>query len=188
MQQGMFTKRENSRLQHAIKKYAELHNLTQPELETIVLVRRHTERSSLKQKLTPDQIAVMDRTKDFWTVVTNAVPGRPLKSVYSHLRRLCSPDHRKGVWTTDEDDELRSAVANLGSQWEQVSAHVGRIAGDCKDRWYRVLEPRNKAIVTGTWTKEEEETLTELYDEYGKNWVLIAEKLGTRSSTQVKDK
>ncbi len=188
IRQGVFTARENGRLQSAIKRYAELHALSQPQLETIVLVRRNVERSSLKQKLTPDEQELMNRTKDFWTYVAASVPGRPIKSVYGHLRRLCSPDHCKGVWTTEEDDELRSAVANVGAQWEMVGAQVGRIAGDCKDRWSKVLEPRRKDKLRGAWTDDEEKQLEDLYDQHKTNWTLIAEKLGSRSSVQVKDK
>jgi hypothetical protein len=189
IKQGVYSGRENGRLQGAIKRYAEMHGLSQSELETIILVRRNVELSALKQKLSAEEQGLMDRTKDFWNVVTAACPGRTLRSVYSHLRRLCSPDHRKGTWTKDEDDDLRSAVANLGAQWEQVGAHVGRIAGDCKDRWIKVLEPRKKKeFIIGSWSKDEEKQLEELYDQHGTNWVLIAEKIGTRSSVQVKDK
>ena len=189
IKQGVFTQRENGRLQNAIKRYAELHALSQAQLETIILVRRNVELSQVRQKLTPDERELMDRTKDFWTAVTASVPGRPIRAVYSHLRRLCSPDHRKGVWTANEDDELRNAVANVGAQWEQVGSQVGRIAGDCRDRWIKVLEPRmKKETVRGTWSADEEKQLEELYNQHGNNWVLIAEKIGTRSSVQVKDK
>jgi len=166
-----------------------VHGLTHPQLETIVLVRRQAERSSLKQKLSPEQKELMEKTKDFWAVVTGSVSGRSVRAVYNHLRRLCSPDHRKGVWTADEDDNLRAAIANVGAQWEQVGAEVGRIAGDCKDRWRKVLEPKSKGdLLTGTWTAQEEELLAELVKDHGTNWMVIAQKMGTRSSTQIKDK
>jgi hypothetical protein len=53
------------------------------------------------------------------------------------------------------------AIADLGQAWEKVSARVGRMASDCRDRYRNHLVDRDTRS-TGAWSKEEEDELTRI--------------------------
>ena len=64
-----------------------------------------------------------------------AVPQRPVNSVYHYVKRAYHPLKQQGRWSEDEDARLKQAVADLGQSWERVSERVGRMPGDCRDRY-----------------------------------------------------
>ncbi len=59
----------------------------------------------------------------------------PIIAVYHYVRRAYHPMKQQGKWTSVEDAALAQAVQELGQSWEKVSANVGRMAADCRDRW-----------------------------------------------------
>lgn len=91
---------------------------------------------------------------------------------------------------------LRRAVDEIGHYWEKVSAHVGRFATDCRDRYRNHLSERNTrntgtpsskvllfswcssadivACVAGAWTEAEEQELIaivrEVQEDQGKDY------------------
>ena len=85
------------------------------------------------------------------------------------------------------------AVNEFGQQWERISEIVGRMAGDCRDRWRNHLEDRGRRR-TGPWSKEEEEELTrivtEMTVEQGRDidsevfWGIVSQRMGARRGRQ----
>lgn len=88
---------------------------------------------------------------------------------------------------------IPSAVLQFGQQWEKVSARVGRMASDCRDRYRNhILNSEDRAI--GPWTKDEEMRLTEIVTDMtvkqGKDidndvfWGLVSQRMGNKRGRQ----
>jgi len=91
-------------------------------------------------------------------------------------------------WTEHEDEQLREAVKRFsGKKWKEIAIHVpGRSEVQCLNRWQKVLKP---GIIKGTWTPEEDATLTRLVSIHGpKNWSKIAEHLNGRIGKQCRER
>lgn len=66
------------------------------------------------------------------------------------------------------------------------SACIGLTVGVIWCRWQKVLNPN---LVKGPWTKEEDETLLQLVQEFGpKNWSNIAKHLPGRIGKQCRER
>ncbi|KDR83959.1 hypothetical protein GALMADRAFT_55649 [Galerina marginata CBS 339.88] len=139
--------------------------------------------------------AKTDKSKDtaFWSEITAAIPLRPIIAVYHHVRRAYHPMKQQGPWKAHEDEALKQAVTDVGQQWEKVSFHVGRMASDCRDRYRNHIVNRDIRI-TGHWSKEEENKLTEIVTEMtvkqGKDidndvfWGKVSELMGGKRGRQ----
>ncbi|XP_072552773.1 v-myb avian myeloblastosis viral oncogene homolog-like 2a [Salminus brasiliensis] len=91
-------------------------------------------------------------------------------------------------WTQHEDDDLISLVQKFGTQnWDSVAGCLpGRSEQECKYRYTAVLDP---ALIKGTWTKEEDNTLIELVTKFGdKKWAKIAKHLKGRRGKQCRER
>ncbi|THV08380.1 hypothetical protein K435DRAFT_642104 [Dendrothele bispora CBS 962.96] len=136
-----------------------------------------------------------EKSKDnaFWSEITAAIPQRPIISVYHHVRRTYHPFKQQGKWSTEEDDKLREAVANMGQQWEKISLIVGRRASDCRDRYRNHVVGRETRVV-GPWTVEEEQQLQRIVENMTINrggtlddevfWSTVAREMGGRRNRQ----
>lgn len=139
------------------------------------------------------------RGETFWQDLTAQITGRPLISVYHHIRRMFHADARQGEWTQAEDRQLQRLVRLYGRAWESISGSMSRRTGpDCKDRWdnhVRFQDSHGHVKSTGTWTEEEEHALVqavnaitrELGEERSRGqilWTKVAERVGTRSRQQ----
>ncbi|KII94886.1 hypothetical protein PLICRDRAFT_98811 [Plicaturopsis crispa FD-325 SS-3] len=153
-----------------------------------------------KNSLSPEQMhdlifAKNEKGKEntFWSEITSAVPQRPIIAVYHHVRRSYHPMKQQGKWMKAEDDILKQAVMDLGQQWEKVSERVGRMSSDCRDR-YRNHIANREVRVTGHWTKEEEDMLTQIVTEITVNqgrdvdndvfWGVVSERMGNKRGRQ----
>ena len=136
---------------------------------------------------TADPRITRELCTDLWTTLTLAAPLRPVSSVYSHVRRKKDPLHGQGIWKEDELDKLHRAVKMCGSgNWIEISEHVGRAAGDCKDRWKLLGGAEGKKI--GKWTESETKKLTKAVGKYGLNWQAVAKKIEGRTPVQCGEK
>ena len=88
-------------------------------------------------------------------------------------------------WKEDEDKRLLMAIHLYGSEnWTIISQFVGnnRTRSMCSQRWTRVLDPN---ISKQNWSKEDDERLIELVNQYGeKSWMKVSIELGNRSDVQ----
>lgn len=64
-------------------------------------------------------------------------PQNGRKSSPSQPGASQSKPHKTGKWILEEDDELRAAIATLGTQsWEKIAYEVQtRSPSQCRDRW-----------------------------------------------------
>ncbi|EOD45657.1 putative myb transcription protein [Neofusicoccum parvum UCRNP2] len=90
-------------------------------------------------------------------------------------------------WTPEEDDLLLQKVALLSSQgkakdWTAIASAVpGRSNKDCRKRWCNHLVG---GLRKGPWDPSEDRRLAIGVKEYGVQWPLVAEEVGTRSADQ----
>ncbi|KAF7430794.1 RNA polymerase I enhancer binding protein [Pleurotus ostreatus] len=176
---GKFSAIEEQQLRDAIDKYREEKQVTEEDLLDIIFGKKSKEST-------------------FWSDITSAIPQRPLIAVYHHVRRHFHPMAQQGKWTAEEDALLKQAVADLGQQWEKVSPRVGRMSADCRDRYRNHIVNRDIRL-TGGWSRDEEERLTQIVTEMtvqqGKNidndifWGKVSERMGgTRGRQQCRIK
>ncbi|KAI9799789.1 MAG: Pre-mRNA-splicing factor cef1 [Sarcosagium campestre] len=92
------------------------------------------------------------------------------------------PVVKGGVWTSLEDEVMKSAVSKYGlNQWARVSSLLARkTAKQCKARWSEWLDPGIRKI---EWSKEEDEKLLHLAKLMPTQWRTIAPIVG-RTATQ----
>ncbi|KAI5502723.1 RNA polymerase II transcription regulator recruiting protein [Trichomonas vaginalis G3] len=96
---------------------------------------------------------------------------------------------RSTPWTPEEDERLLQAVHEQGnSNWAAVATFVGngRTKAQCSQRFHRVIDPR---ISKSNWSKEEEEKLLQVVEQYGnKAWTRVAAQFGNRTDVQCRFK
>jgi hypothetical protein len=93
---------------------------------------------------------------------------------------------KKRYWTPREDDLLKHAVKQIGTQdWKQIASLVGsRNAKQCRDRWLEHLDP---TIKHGNWTREEDQFLLILHQKHGNKWAKIARNFPNRTGAEIKN-
>ena len=103
---------------------------------------------------------------------------------------MSTPGHT-GIWTTEEDIELKGAVQmHDGKNSPAIAALVpGRTKKQCSGRWVYLLDLGiNRAMGghTHKWTPEEDDTLSDAVQIHGhKNWVVVAALLLDRRPNEV---
>jgi hypothetical protein len=105
-------------------------------------------------------------------------------------------------WTTDEDVQLTTAVANTSkkkygkeyrSDWVAIAVLVpGRTKMQCLRRWDNVLDPsvdRTPPERTGKWTEDEDTKLKDAVQTLGdKDWAAISTVVPGRTTKQCRDR
>jgi myb proto-oncogene protein len=146
-------------------------------------------------KWTPEEDAklteAVKKHGDNWVDVAALVPGRTDKQCSKTWRMRLDPIISTGKWTPEEDTKLTeavNAVKEFGSNyWVRVAVLVpGRTNVQCRTRWVESLDP---GINRGSWTEEEDETLTEAVTEHGTNsWVVVAALFPGRTNLQCRQR
>ena len=90
-------------------------------------------------------------------------------------------------FTEEEDNKLRDLVKIYGeNQWLMISSRMGtRNSRQCRDRWCQYLSPKSNL---SPWSKEEENLLVKLVQEYKGKWLEILKRFPGRSYNQIKNK
>ncbi|GBG74573.1 hypothetical protein CBR_g18982 [Chara braunii] len=86
------------------------------------------------------------------------------------------------------DETLRRAVqCYKGKNWKRIAEFFAdRTDVQCLHRWQKVLNPD---LVKGPWTKEEDERIIQLVNQYGaKKWSVIAQNLPGRIGKQCRER
>lgn len=113
-----------------------------------------------------------------------------LQKMRSLNGRTSGPTRRstKGQWSAEEDDILCKAVQQFnGKNWKKIAeCFKDRTDVQCLHRWQKVLNPE---LVKGPWSKEEDEIIIRLVEQYGaKKWSTIAQHLPGRIGKQCRER
>ncbi|KQJ83102.1 transcription factor MYB80 [Brachypodium distachyon] len=94
---------------------------------------------------------------------------------------------KRGQWTPEEDNKLRSHIAQNGTRnWRLIPKNAGlqRCGKSCRLRWTNYLRPDLKH---GEFTDAEEQTIIKLHSVVGNRWSVIAAQLPGRTDNDVKN-
>ena len=110
-----------------------------------------------------------------------------LATVRKMIVRGMGEPNRHWRFTSDEDEQLRAAVRELGmGNWRIIADRLpGRTARQVRDRWTSYL---SEDVRWGAWSVEEDELLLRLYGEYGAKWMQISRRLRGRTDGMVKNR
>jgi hypothetical protein len=107
--------------------------------------------------------------------------GPPGKDKASHgTSKIKTPQYRKNMWSTAEDEILEKAVKKYGQvDWRSVAEMLpNRNAKQCRERWSGMVNPE---LVKEPWSQKEDEKLFELHAKYGNKWAAISALMPGRS-------
>ncbi|KAG0199091.1 hypothetical protein BGX28_007566 [Mortierella sp. GBA30] len=112
-----------------------------------------------------------DKTEK-WAKIAACVPGRTNKNCRKRWFHSLDPSLKKGAWTEEEDELLRTGVEKFKGQWSKIAERIqGRTDDQCAKRWRESLDPE---IDRAAWTPEDDVILLQKFEEYGSQWQKIA--------------
>jgi len=89
-------------------------------------------------------------------------------------------------WTEEEDNSLIDLVNNkYGKKWKIIHMFFPkRTKFECYNRYVQI----NPQIKKGKWSKEEDQKIKNLVEEYGYDWSKISNIVKTRTSKQIRSR
>ncbi|KAF9276021.1 hypothetical protein BGZ68_010310 [Mortierella alpina] len=112
-----------------------------------------------------------DKTEK-WAKIAACVPGRTNKNCRKRWFHSLDPSLKKGAWTEEEDELLRTGVEKFKGQWSKIAERIqGRTDDQCAKRWRESLDPE---IDRAAWTPQDDVVLLQKFEEFGSQWQKIA--------------
>lgn len=156
-----------------------------------IFVTKYQEIENLSKQDFLNKIWSNERKKDkFWNYIQKVLPHRSRASIYKHVRRTYHVFSKRGVWTPEEDAQLRELYEKMNCKWKSIGEEMNRMPEDCRDRWRNYLKCGQERK-TNAWSPEEEEMLNKIVTGLaGKiNWTAVSEQMqGRRSRIQCRYK
>ncbi|KAK9701851.1 hypothetical protein K7432_011539 [Basidiobolus ranarum] len=115
-----------------------------------------------------------------WSHIASTLfPGRTPNSCYQ-MHLILMNNFKKGPWSAEEDETLRSltSMEQYRGKWKVISDVLGRSSACCYSRWQSRFKPDVK---TGRWTEEEDLTLLDGVEKYGRDWGKIVKDIPGRT-------
>jgi hypothetical protein len=106
----------------------------------------------------------------------------------TRIRQKATSGSLNARWTTAEDQLLLHLLRSGDHpNWTDLSSHFpGKTAQQVSERWSKVVDP---ALVKGSWTRQEDETILDYVAQYGtKNWAKLADMLPGRIGKQCRER
>ncbi len=93
---------------------------------------------------------------------------------------------KKNIWSREEDNLLRSLVAQHGAKkWSNIAKYFeNKSSVQCSARFRRM----KRGIKKAPWSTQEDSLLLELMKLYGKDWTVIANIMKTRTGKQIRER
>lgn len=115
------------------------------------------------------------RGKDgHWDKISQFVGTRTAKECRARWFQCLHPNLRRGKWTREEDEKLKSAYKRLGPAWASIAREIpGRTDDQCSKRFNDVLNPKVQQRLR-PWSSSEDKLLLELFERYGPKWQQIS--------------
>lgn len=90
------------------------------------------------------------------------------------------------MFTKDEDEKIKQLVKKFGTHWDLIANFMERrTAKQCRDRYSNYLIP---GFFQGEWSKEEDDLLTQLYNEIGPKWSVLQRYFPNRGANSIKNR
>ena len=106
----------------------------------------------------------------------------------TRIRQKSTMVASKAHWTPEEDQKLLQFLRSGDrANWTELVPHFqGKTAQQISERWSKVVDP---ALVKGSWTRQEDETIIEFVAQFGtRNWTKLAELLPGRIGKQCRER
>ncbi|KAA8566193.1 hypothetical protein EYC84_008794 [Monilinia fructicola] len=136
---GRLDEKETTRIADAVELYRADNDLEQSAVNSII------------------QGNALTDGKKFWDFMKIEVPDVPKRNLQSWCRRNFHNYAARGVWTTEQDEELMQLFNKMPKKWTLIGAELNRLPDDCRDRWRNYLSVTNLEL--GPWKLEEEHQL-----------------------------
>ena len=152
----------------------------------IFLLKRE-KRSTNWTKIEDELLLSLAKKHNFrnWKKVAESFNDKTAVQCYSRYK-LLNPIIKKGFWTEEEDRNLLELIEIHGKNWSMLSKIIKtRTRKQIRDRYNNYLD---KNINKGRLSKEEEQSILNLYSKFGPNWNLISKHLSGRTNQQIKNK
>ena len=132
---------DTTAISQAVEAYREDKNMTQRQVNGII-------------QLPANSVA----SKALWTSIYEELPYIPRRNIQQFCRRNFHNYEGRGVWTVEQDEELREAYQRRPNKWTDIGQELNRFPEDVRDRW------RNYLVCAGNmkkdvWDRVEEEQL-----------------------------
>jgi len=132
---------DTTAISQAIETYREFNNMTQRQVNEMI-----------------QRPANSAAGKVLWASIYEEVPSLPRRSIQQFCRRNFHNYEGRGVWTAEQDEELREAYQRHPNKWTDIGQELNRFPEDARDRW------RNYLVCAGNmkkdvWDKVEEAQL-----------------------------
>ena len=148
----------------------------------------------LTEALCQSQQKLVDSlTEEDFSSIAEAIERSPLDCLIKIRSVMISGSLKPGIWSNAEDKLLESLLADNLS-WKDISFRINsiihggltvRTPKNCSERWNNHLNP---LIKHGNWTEEEDRALFRSYLQWPNLWDSIANDLGNRTGTAVKNR
>jgi hypothetical protein len=120
-------------------------------------------------------------------MISRFFPTKPETQIAERWRKVLDPSLLKGSWTRQEDETIINFVRCNGTKsWARLSGLLpGRCGKQCRERWFNALDPAKNR---GPWTREEDEQLMRLHQQYGNRWMKISSLMPMRTDNAIKNR
>lgn len=144
-----------------------------------------------KQSWTPEDDNLLkilvDKFGNRWSLMAQSFPNRSPSQLATRWSKTVNPQLVKGPFTQTEDEKIVEHVLKYGpKKWSLLVRQMpARSAKQYRERWMNSLNPN---INKRPWTEHEDRLISQLVNEYGKKWALIAKMLPGRTDNSIKNR
>ncbi|KAL8359019.1 hypothetical protein RB598_007733 [Gaeumannomyces tritici] len=145
---GPFTAQENAAIKRAVEEFRVDNDMSQVAINTMI----HENPASAEST---------DLHRKLWDDVLPVCPDRKRQKIILRARAMFHNFAARGVFTAEEDEQLRELVERMGQKWAEIGKIVDRNPLDLRDRWrnYAVCGDKRK---TTAWNEDEASRLVDL--------------------------